>query len=90
MRLVDILAAELEQWADTTACYVQDSTMVAWPCTTVPLSYDCAEGMWLIETKIDFSVEASLVHSETLAEDADRAVVARWEWEAARAKQVQP
>ena len=90
MRLADILAAELDHWADTTACYVQDPTMTAFPCTTAPLGVDEADGMWLIETKIDFNVDAPLVYSEILAEDADRAIVVRWEWEAARAKLVQP
>lgn len=90
MRLADILAAELEQWADTTACYVQGPTKTAFPCTTVPLGVDEVDGMWLIDTKIDFNVDAPLVHSEILADDADHAIVARWEWEAARAKQAQP
>lgn len=90
MRLAEILAAELEHWADTTACYVQDQTMVAFPAVCVPLAYDCAVGMWDLETKVDFNDEAAIVYSEVLATDSTTAIVVRWEWEAARAKLVQP
>lgn len=86
MKLVDILARDLNRWADTTKAYVQDANGDIWPCTSRP---KLDGGSWLAKsngTYIDQSEEAEHFPYHELSEDWSRAIVTREDWIEARSK----
>lgn len=85
MKLIELLVKDLEMWADTTLCYVQDSNGDVWPCIDTP-EFD--EGAWVGPGGkfIDQNEEARHIpsHETVTADDHSTAIVTRDEWEAAR------
>lgn len=82
MKLVEILAGELDDWPDGAACYTQDKdrTSVAW--FTVELCY--RNGLWCSQKAMIGLLE--LHKLSCLAEDHDTAIVTRGMWQAERDK----
>lgn len=90
-KLVEILAVELKEWADTTVAYVQDGGEgCTWPLViTDPVFKDA----WGTESGygdfIDHSCNADMLVLE-IATDYKTAIVTRSQWEAERAKLSKP
>lgn len=85
MKLVELLAAKLEKWADTTVCYVQDPGGDVWPCKEIAYRY-C--GSWSGDHGlIDQSDEAKHFEKLDTCDDHENAIVTRSQWQAERDRQ---
>lgn len=87
MKLVEILAKELKEWADTTVCYAQDRSGEVLPFVTKPDII--RQGMWEPKTGegyIDQNFLADVVHHDFLADDYQTAIVTKEMWEIEKAK----
>jgi len=86
MKLVEILALEMDEWPDTTVCYTQDKDGSCYPWTGTPIFYGVA-GEWAAsqEACIDQSPIADGFELD-VASDHATAIVTREMWEAERAK----
>jgi len=83
MKLVELLAAKLENWADTTACYVQDPNGVVYPCVSTPEfcnQWAGASGF------IDQNNEAISTKMD-LSSDYSTAIIKKAQWQAERDRQ---
>jgi hypothetical protein len=83
MKLVELLAAKLPKWADTTTCYVQDRDGSAWPCKITP-KFD--GGVWGADNFIDQREQAEMIVGE-LSPDYATAIVTKDKWQAERDRQ---
>lgn len=82
MKLVEILARELDEWGEGVACYTQDidTFCVAWPTTKVY----CTEGFWNpLEVLLEPPVFDRLPR---LAEDHTTVIVTKDMWQTERDK----
>ena len=82
MKLVEMLARELDHWAETTSCYTQDRTGIAWPWTgdsipTYTTSWENTHG-----SNIDQNDAAIMLDLSSVADDHSTAIITRAEWEA--------
>ena len=84
MKLVELLAKELEEWADTTLCYTQDSDGNAFPWVTHPTFFQ-KDGVWVGTNQLDQNPDALVVDGE-LSSDYASAVVTKEMWLAERNK----
>ena len=80
MKLVKLLAKELETWAITTVCYVQDPCGSVWPCKIKP-NFDGCE--WIGDEVIDQNDDAPSL-TVSLSSDYASAVVTKSMWQAER------
>jgi hypothetical protein len=78
MKLVELLARDLAEWADTTTCYVQDRDGTAWPCTITP-KFDGSQ--WGADNFIDQREQAEMIEGE-LSSDYATAIVTNTQWQA--------
>ena len=83
MKLVKLLAKELETWAITTVCYVQDPCGSVWPCKIKP-NFDGCE--WIGDEVIDQNDDAPSL-TVSLSSDYASAVVTKSMWQAERDRQ---
>lgn len=83
MKLVKLLAKELETWAITTVCYVQDPCGSVWPCKIKP-NFDGCE--WIGDEVIDQNYDAPYL-TVSLSSDYASAVVTKSMWQAERDRQ---
>ena|SRR5690554_6779036 len=86
MRLVEILAREMDEWPDTTVCYTQDKDGSCYPWTGTFI-FDGLVGEWAAsqEACIDQSPIADGFELD-VASDHATAIVTREMWEAERAR----
>lgn len=88
MKLVELLARDLESWADTTVCYVQDPCGKVWPCMETAFR---DQNSWCGDHGlIDQSDAAAYFEKAATCEDHDSAIVTREQWDFERNKISQP
>lgn len=75
MKLVEILAQEMEEWPETTHCYTQDSTGIVYPWREAP---SFGRKLWL-DGDLDLS-ETALIYHANLASDYRTAIVTKGMW----------
>lgn len=83
MKLVELLADKLENWADTTACYVQDPNGIVYPCISTPEFSD----QWIgAGGFIDHNDEAISTEMD-LSTDYSTAIINKAQWQSERDRQ---
>lgn len=77
MKLVELLARDLDKWADTTLCYTQDVNGRVYPWLVTPYFKD---GEWFSTGgDIDGNLDAELVHGE-ICSDFDTVIITKELW----------
>src|SRR5690625_3220192 len=82
MKLVEILAKELEEWPEGAACVAQDSDATVWPFNKTDIER-YPNGQWGIGLCVEPGWDSEV---SQLATDHTTAIVTREMWEAERAK----
>lgn len=82
MKLVEILAKELEEWPKGAACVAQDSDATVWPFNKTDIER-YPNGQWGIGLCVESGWDSEV---SQLATDHTTAIVTREMWEAERAK----
>lgn len=88
MKLVEILARELEEWPEgDCAALAQDNSWTAWSWKLTDISYNNEDGCWFHASGDGLSDNAELEHEVSgLASDHSTAIITRADWEAERAR----
>lgn len=85
MKLVELLAMELGEWADTTVCYVQDPDGSVWPCKET--AYRDGDSWVGDHGLIDQMDDAKHFEEAEVCSDHDTAIVTKKMWQAERDRQ---
>jgi hypothetical protein len=86
MKLVDILARELNEWPKGAVCITQDRSAEIWPCNN---NSDLARDGNHWTATLGFKIGRDIVPGAELAEDWKTAIITREIWQAERSKMKQ-